>query len=391
MPDLRSDAALCQNIAPMGFYAIVFFAGALGAYLATPFVLKLSKKIGAVDVPDDRKVHAVPTPTLGGGAIFFGVLSAVVAASFLRPFREFLRPLAAWPPPELAGILAGSIIIFVLGVVDDLKGLMAPVKLSGQLLAAGFVFLSGVRLEYFRFPVAGVGALSMSPDISAIATIAWIVIVVNAVNLMDGLDGLAAGVTAIAAGAFFVYTYQLARRGLAGPEPTAQLISAAVVGGTLGFLRYNFNPARIFMGDSGSMTLGFLLATATVVGVGRSGTQNPSDVSAAFVFYLPLVIPLIVLAIPLLDTVLAVVRRARKGQPVFLADREHLHHRLLEIGHGHRQAVLIIYAWTAIIAGVTLAWTFAPPVFMVPFLAAAVGILLYTVLPRLVRPTHEPR
>lgn len=376
---------------PVGYYAIVFAAGVLGAYLATPVVLALSRKIGAVDVPDDRKVHAVPTPTLGGGAIFFGVWTAVVAASFLPPFQQFLRPLVVWPLPELAGILAGSIIIFVLGVVDDLKGLMAPVKLSGQLLAAGFVFLSGVRLEYFRFPVAGVGALSMSPDISAIATIAWIVIVVNAVNLMDGLDGLAAGVTAIAAGAFFVYTYQLSRQGLAGPEPTAQLVSAAVVGGTVGFLRYNFNPAKIFMGDSGSMTLGFLLATATVVGVGRSGTQSPSDVSAAFVFYLPLVIPLIVLAIPLLDTILAVVRRARKGQHVFHADREHLHHRLLEIGHGHRQAVLIIYAWTAIIAGVTLAWTFAPPVFMVPFIGAALGILLYTVLPRLVRATHEPR
>jgi len=126
------------------------------------------------------------------------------------------------------------------------------------------------------------------------------------------------------------------------------------------------------------MTLGFLLAAATVVGVGRSGTQSAS---AAFVFYLPLVIPLIVLAIPILDTILAVVRRARKGQHVFHADREHLHHRLLEIGHGHRQAVLIIYAWTAVIAGIMLAWTFAPPVFMVPFIGAALAILGYTMLP----------
>jgi len=374
----------------VGYYLIVLVAGGVGAYLATPAVLALSRKIGAVDIPDDRKVHAVPTPTLGGAAIFIGLLVAAVVAAGLKPFRDSFQPLGVWPLPELVAIIVGAAIIFVIGVVDDLKGLKAPVKLSGQLLAAGFVFLSGVRLEYFRVPLKGVGALSMSADISAIATIAWIVIIVNAVNLMDGLDGLAAGVTAIAAGTFFVYTYQLSRQGLAGPEPTAQLLSAAVVGTTLGFLRYNFNPARIFMGDSGSTTLGFLLATATVVGVGRSGTQNPSDVSAAFVFYLPLVIPLIVLAIPLLDTIMAIVRRARKGQHVFNADREHLHHRLLEIGHGHRQAVLIIYAWTAIIAGMTLAWTFAPPVFMVPFLGAALAILLYTVLPRMVRAPHEP-
>jgi len=364
----------------VGYYLIVLLVGGFVSYSVTPAILHLSKKLGAVDIPDDRKVHAVPTPTLGGAAIFIGLLSALLVASGLKPFKDSFRPLLVWPLPELVGILVGTAIIFVIGVIDDLKGLKAPVKLSGQLLAAGFVFLSGVRLQYFRFPLKGVGALSMSADISAIATIAWIVIIVNAVNLMDGLDGLAAGVTAIASGTFFVYTYQLSRQGLAGPEPTAQLISIAVAGTAIGFLRYNFNPAKIFMGDSGSMTLGFLLATATVVGVGRSGTQAAT---AAFVFYLPLVIPLIVLAIPILDTVLAVVRRARKGRHVFHADREHLHHRLLEIGHGHRQAVLIIYAWTAVIAGVTLTWTFAPPIFIVPFIAAALAILLYTALPRL--------
>jgi UDP-GlcNAc:undecaprenyl-phosphate/decaprenyl-phosphate GlcNAc-1-phosphate transferase len=365
-------------------YLFLLIVAAVASYVLTPMVLSFSQRIGAVDVPDDRKVHAVPTPTLGGAAIFAGFVVALVAASFMEPFRESFRPLLVWPAPELVAILIGAAIVFVLGLVDDLRGLQAPVKLSGQLLAAGFVFLSGIRLEYFRFPIRGVGALSMSPDVSAIATIGWIVIIVNAVNLMDGLDGLAAGVTAIAAGTFFVYAYQLSREGLVGPEPTAALVAITIVGTTLGFLRYNFNPARIFMGDSGSMTLGFLLATATVAGVGRSATQNPSDISAAFLFYLPLAIPLIVLAIPILDTALAVIRRARKGRPVFHADKEHLHHRLLEIGHGHRQAVLIMYMWTAVIAGFTLAWTFAP-VYMLPFSAAAVGILLYTALPRFAR------
>lgn len=371
----------------MAPYLLLLVAAGMISYGATPAVLMLSRKIGAVDIPDDRKVHAVPTPTLGGAAIFLGFLGAVIVASALRPFAASFRPLLIWPLKEIVGIVLGAGIIFIVGVVDDIKGMKAPVKLSGQLLAAGFVFLSGVRLEYFRFPLKGVGALSMDPNLSAIATIIWIVIIVNAVNLMDGLDGLAAGVTAIAAGTFFVYTYFLSRQGLTGPEPTAQIISIIIVGSTLGFLRYNFNPARIFMGDSGSQTLGFLLATATVAGVGRSATQATRSVGVAFLFYLPLVIPLIVLAIPILDTFLAIIRRARKGQHVFHADREHLHHRLLEIGHGHRQAVLIMYAWTAVIAGMTLSLSFRQSrVYALFFLVAILGILLYTVLPRWARP-----
>ncbi|MGQ0679929.1 MAG: glycosyltransferase family 4 protein [Actinomycetota bacterium] len=368
----------------MSPYLLILLAAGLITYAVTPLILTLSRRIGAVDVPNDRKVHAIPTPTLGGAAMFAGFLGAMALASTVEPFRSSFNPFLVWPTSELIAIVIGAAIIFVLGLVDDLKGMKAPVKLSGQLLAAGFVFLGGVRLEYFRFPLREVGALSMSPDISALATIAWIVIIVNAVNLMDGLDGLAAGVTAIAAGTFFVYTYQLGQQGLVGPEPTAALLSAVIVGVSLGFLKYNFNPARIFMGDSGSMTLGFLLATSTVAGVGRSATQSPADISAAFIFYLPLVVPLVVLAIPLLDTALAVVRRARKGEHVFQADKEHLHHRLLDLGHGHRQAVLIMYVWTGLIAGMTLALTFRP-IFMVPFIAAAAAMVLYTALPGLGR------
>jgi UDP-GlcNAc:undecaprenyl-phosphate GlcNAc-1-phosphate transferase len=369
-------------MSPVSRYLMVLIVAGLVTYLVTPVVLRLSRRFGAVDVPNDRKVHAVPTPTLGGAAMFVGFLASLAFAALQQPFAASFRPLFVWPAPELFAIVIGTAIIFTLGVVDDLKGISAPVKLAGQLMAAGFVFLSGVRLEYFRVPFRGVGALSMSPDVSALATIAWIVLIVNAVNLMDGLDGLAAGVTAIAAATFFVYTYQLSAQGLTGPEPTAALLSAVIVGITLGFLRYNFNPARIFMGDSGSMVLGFLLATSTVAGVGRSATQNQSDISAAFLFYLPLAIPLIVLAIPLLDTALAIFRRAKKGLPVFHPDKEHLHHRLLELGHGHRQAVLIMYAWTAVIAGMTLALSFAP-VYMLPFAAAALGMVLYTALPKL--------
>jgi UDP-GlcNAc:undecaprenyl-phosphate GlcNAc-1-phosphate transferase len=364
-------------------YSIALIVAALVAHVATPGVVRLARRIGAVDIPDDRKVHAVPTPTLGGAAIFLGFGVGSLVACLLPTLRESLGPLSLWPPSEPVGILIGSSIIFILGVVDDLKGLRAPAKLSGQLLAAGILFLSGVRLYYFRFPF--VGAVSLSSDLSAIVTIAWIVVVVNAVNLIDGLDGLAAGITAIAAGTFFIYSYQLKARGLAGPEQSAPLISILIVGATIGFLRYNFNPARIFMGDSGSMTLGFLLAAATIAGVGRSAPA--SDIPESVLFYLPLVIPLIVLAIPILDTALAVVRRARRGTHIFVADKEHLHHRLLEIGHGHRQAVLIMYAWTAVIAGAGLALSFVPNrAITLLFLGAGAAVLIYTMLPRLVRP-----
>jgi UDP-GlcNAc:undecaprenyl-phosphate GlcNAc-1-phosphate transferase len=366
----------------MGAYLLVLLVAAVVSYVVTPAVLVFSRKIGAVDIPDDRKVHAVPTPTLGGTAIFLGFIAAFAVASSLTPFRGSFHPFLIWPLSEPVAIGVGAAIIFALGVIDDVRGMTAPVKLSGQILAAGFVFLSGVRLEYFRFPLIGTDALSLSPDVSAIATILWIVVMVNAVNLIDGLDGLAAGIVAIAAGTFFVYSYQYQLSVFGGAEQTAPLVSIVIFGATLGFLRHNFNPAKIFMGDSGSMTLGFLLAVATVVGVGRSLTQNPT--SGTFLFYLPLAIPVIVLALPILDTLLAVIRRARRGGQIFHADKEHLHHRLLEIGHGHRQAVLIMYAWAAVVAGGVLAQTFLSNlIYKLAFVVAAIAILLYTMLPRI--------
>jgi UDP-GlcNAc:undecaprenyl-phosphate GlcNAc-1-phosphate transferase len=364
---------------PVDAYLLVLFASAITSYVLTPVVLKLSRRMGAVDVPDDRKVHAVPTPTLGGVAIFAAFVVGLAMASALGVFRSSFQ--LSWPPSELVAIVIGAFVIFAIGMIDDLRGLAATTKLAGQILAAGFVFLGGVRLEWFRLPPFG--TLSLGSSDSAVVTIVWIVVIVNAVNLIDGLDGLAAGIASIAAITFFVYSFELNRH-LAQVEQTAPLISIVVVGATLGFLRHNFNPAKIFMGDSGSMTLGFLLASATVVGVGRLPPSNP--LSESVIFYLPVLIPAIVLAIPILDTSLAVVRRARKGVDIFHADKRHLHHRLLEIGHGHRQAVLIMYAWTAVIAGAGLALSFVPnPFFTLPFVAAAVAILLYTMLPRIAR------
>ena len=367
----------------MDAYLLVLVCSALPAFALTPVVRRFSIRVGAVDIPDDRKVHAIATPTLGGIAIFVGVVCGLGMASELGPFRASIHPLRSWPPQEPVAILLGASIIFALGLIDDLKSMAAPTKLAGQVLAAGLVYLGGVRIQWFRLPPFG--TLSLGASDSAVATTLWIVVIVNAINLIDGLDGLAAGIAAIAAGTFFIYSFELSRSlAFSNLEQTAPLISIVVVGAAVGFLPHNFNPAKIFMGDSGSMTLGFLLATATVVGVGRSAPTNFRAESV--IFYLPVVIPFIILAIPILDTALAVLRRARRGQDIFHADKRHLHHQLLEIGHGHRQAVLIMYAWTAVIAGSGLALSFAPsPLFTVPFAAAAIAIFLYTLLPRIAR------
>jgi UDP-GlcNAc:undecaprenyl-phosphate GlcNAc-1-phosphate transferase len=290
----------------------------------------------------------------------------------------------------MLGILGGGVVIFALGTVDDLRDLPAPVKLAGQVFASGILFLAGVKMQYVLFPNGEV--YSLSDDVSVLITVGWMVAMINAVNLIDGLDGLAAGLVAIAASAFFVYTYQLSLsqgeslRAFAAAPP---LLAIALVGATLGFLRYNFHPARIFMGDSGSMLLGLILGGATVAGITNTSvisTLSTASAPQVFLAYSPLLIPLLVLALPLADAVLAVVRRARRRTSVFHADKEHLHHRLMDLGHGHRQAVLVMYIWSALAAGAGLAFTFFDRndvIFALPVLVAA--IVLYTLFPLLTK------
>ena len=357
------------------------------AFFTTPLVIRISKKLGAIDRPNDRKVHANPTPTLGGLAMFLGIMGAGAIASRL-PFFEGVFTQTS----QMLGILGGGVVIFALGAVDDLRDLPAPVKLAGQVFASGILFLAGVKMQFILLPNGDV--FSVSDDVSVLITVAWLVAMVNAVNLIDGLDGLAAGLVAIAASAFFVYTYQL---GLTAGEslqvfaaPPA-LLAIALVGATLGFLRYNFHPAKIFMGDSGSMLLGLVLGGATVAGITNtsiisSSFQNEASTSQVFLAYSPLLIPLLVLALPFADAILAIVRRARRRTSVFHADKEHLHHRLMDLGHGHRQAVLVMYIWSALAAGAGLAFTFFDRndvIFALPVLVAA--IVLYTLFPLLTK------
>jgi UDP-GlcNAc:undecaprenyl-phosphate/decaprenyl-phosphate GlcNAc-1-phosphate transferase len=257
------------------------------------------------------------------------------------------------------------------------------VKLAGQVFAAGILFLAGVKMQYLMLPIHN-GAFALSDDVSVLVTVIWIVAMINAVNLVDGLDGLAAGIVAIASSAFFVYTALLFRQGVLNQASSAPLIAIILVGATLGFLRYNFFPAKVFMGDSGAMLLGLVLGAATITGIGKIA-PGPLP-SAVFLAYFPLLIPLLVIAIPLLDGVFAVIRRARRGRSVFVADKEHIHHRLMDLGHGHRQAVIVMYVWSALAAGAALAFTFLHRSEIIFGLPVAVGaIVLYTLFPVLTK------
>ena len=361
-------------------YLLVGLAAAVVAYIATPVAGLIATRIGAIDHPNDRKVHAKPTPTLGGMAILLGLVAAGIAAVSLPELKPVLTRSSA-----PLGIVAAGIVIFALGAVDDLRDLPAPVKLAGQVFASGILFLSGVRMQFL--PLPGGDVYSLGQDVSVLVTVTWLVLMINAVNLTDGLDGLAAGVVAIAASSFFVYSYELSQIDIARTT-SAPLIAIATVGTCLGFLRFNFHPARIFMGDSGSMTLGLVLGAATIAGVGFAPSGLGS--SAVFLSYAPLLIPLSVLAIPLLDAVLAVIRRARKRRSVFHADKEHLHHRLMDLGHGHRQAVIVMYVWSALASGAALAYSILGPTNIIFVLPIAVGALvLYTLFPVLTKAIQD--
>jgi UDP-GlcNAc:undecaprenyl-phosphate GlcNAc-1-phosphate transferase len=353
-------------------------------FTCTPLVRWFSTRIGAIDRPSDRKVHANPTPTLGGLAIALGMVAALVAAYFLPEFREKFTGSS-----QILGIAAGGVVILFLGVVDDMHDLPAPVKLAGQVFASGIIFLSGVQMKWLLQP--GGVTIALSEDISVLLTIGWLVLMINAVNLVDGLDGLAAGIVSIAATAFFVYTFRLEGQGyLEASTASAPLIAVVIAGAALGFLRHNFHPARIFMGDSGAMLLGLVLGGATVAGVGTQGIAPDATTSDVFLAYFPLLIPLAVIAIPLLDVFFAVVRRARRRRSVVQADKEHLHHRLMDLGHGHRQAVIVMYIWSALAAGAGLAFSFLDSSEVIFALPVAVGALvLYTLFPVLTKAIQD--
>jgi UDP-GlcNAc:undecaprenyl-phosphate GlcNAc-1-phosphate transferase len=364
---------------PAYFAVFVATAGAVAA--ATPVVRWIAVRVGAIDQPSDRKIHPKPTPTIGGMAILVGTLVGMGVAYLIPSFRAVFRESS-----ELQGALFAALAITFVGVVDDLRTLSAPAKVAGQVLAAGLLILNSVELLFFWFPTQGV--ISLGSDLAVPLTVAWVLLMVNAVNLIDGLDGLAAGTVAIAAIAFFVWVF-VTPATFPTSSSTAALLSAIVAGAALGFLPYNFYPARIFMGDSGSMQLGVLLAAATISGVGRTIQPSRGDIAA---FSIPVVIPAIVLAVPLADVALAIVRRLRRGRPIFAPDKEHIHHQLRNIGLTHRRAVLIMYFWSVLLAGAALAVALVRGRVINAFtIVGALAVIAATLVPSRVRRYRRAR
>jgi UDP-GlcNAc:undecaprenyl-phosphate GlcNAc-1-phosphate transferase len=355
-------------------YAVVFAVAAGVTFATTPLVRRFVVRVGAIYAPNDRSVHTRPLPTMGGIAMYLGLVVALAMSqslSFFGPLRLSSDSLAT---------LVVCTLMLGLGVVDDTRGMTALTKFTAQVFIAGVLVLFGVEMQYLWVPVWGIQVVALSGDLPVILTIAWAVAVPNAVNLVDGLDGLAAGMVAIASAAFFIFMVR--QPGPFGQVSEAALISAITCGICVGFLPWNFHPAKIFMGDAGSMLLGMLLAIATIEGVGNNFTAPSGGQYAAIVG--TIAVPLLVLLIPFLDVLLAIARRTRRGQGIAHADKEHLHHRLMDIGHGHREAVLLMYLWSALVSAGALAVAFINGRLIVGLLLVAAGALfLITALPRL--------
>ncbi|MGC1512113.1 MAG: MraY family glycosyltransferase [Acidimicrobiales bacterium] len=354
----------------MSGYLIVLAVATFTTLALTPLVRRLAIRIGAVVAPDERRVHERPTPTLGGIAMYGGFLAALCAATLIPQFDSVLTNTSeAW------GVVLGATVMVFVGVVDDLREVSAPAKVAGQVLAGSVLSMFGVTMLYFRLPFLDV--FSLSADLAPLVTVMWVVVMANAINLIDGLDGLAAGIVAIAAGAFALYSDRLFDVGLLG-DSVSPLIAVITLGLCIGFLPLNRHPARIFMGDGGALLLGLLMACSTLLVAGQTVDTYSGQ---TFFFYAPLFIPFVILGVPVLDTVFAVVRRASRRSGLATADKEHLHHRLIALGHGQRRAVLILWAWTAILAGIVLypAYTEQGSA-MVPAAVAALAVTLYTVL-----------
>lgn len=330
----------------MRAYLLLLLIAAAATYVLTPLARWCALRWGAITAVRSRDVHSIPTPRLGGLAMWAGIMVGLVMASQL----PFLADVFDRPEP-IIGIAAAATIVCALGVADDIWDLDWMTKLVGQVLAAFVMASMGVQL--YQLPIDGV--VLGSDRIWLGLTVLVVVVAMNAVNFVDGLDGLAAGLIAIGGTGFFLYSYALTRDASPGDYSNlATLVVALLVGACVGFLPHNFNPARIFMGDSGSMLIGLVIAAA---GIQVTGQIDPAVASTrqSFPAFLPILLPLAVLLLPLLDMGLAVIRRVGSGKSPFHPDRMHLHHRMLALGHSHRRAVIILYVWTFVFTGAATA------------------------------------
>ncbi|MFH8561159.1 MraY family glycosyltransferase [Streptomyces sp. NPDC017988] len=339
-------------------YLLTLCITAAVTYLLTGPVRKFAIVAGAMPEIRARDVHREPTPRLGGIAMFFGLCAGLLVADHLPNLNAVFEN-----SNEPRALLSGAALIWLIGVLDDKFEIDALIKLGGQMIAAGVMVMQGLTILWI--PVPGVGTVSLTSGQGTLLTVALVVITINAVNFVDGLDGLAAGMVCIASAASFMYAYRIwYGYGIEAAAP-ATLFAAILMGMCLGFLPHNMHPARIFMGDSGSMLIGLILAAGAISVTGQvdpaamklnfGGTRDATH--AMLPVFIPLLMPLTIIAIPFADLVLAIVRRTWNGKSPFAADRGHLHHRLLEIGHSHSRAVLIMYFWSALIAFGTVAYS----------------------------------
>lgn len=292
----------------MSLYIYGFLVALVLSYLFTPFVKKIAWKLGAVDIPSERRIHKKPMPRLGGLAIY---LAFMIAGFLVLPLHL----------STIKGMLLGGSFIVIVGVFDDIYDLPAKIKLIGQIIAAIILVAFGLKIEWITNPLGGMFYLG---KFSIPLTIFWIVGITNTLNFIDGLDGLAAGISAIAALAMLLVNLSL-------KQVNPVLITALLAGAAIGFLPYNFNPAKIFMGDTGAMFLGYILAAVAIDGAVKSATA------------IALIVPILALGLPIFDTAFAIVRRFINGKPIMQADKGHLHHRLIAIGLTQKQAVLYLY------------------------------------------------
>ena len=359
-------------VLPIREYLLSGLTSAVVTFLLVGIVRVLALRFGAVAWPRGRDVHVMPTPRWGGLAMLAGVLGGVGMAYQLPALR-----LAFDYSPEVLGVVLAAVLLSGVGALDDRYELDALTKLAGQITAAGVIVLFGVQWFAIWVPWGGGEIIGLGQSQGVVLTVVLTVALVNAMNFVDGLDGLAAGIGLIAAAATGLFTLGVVGR--VGNDPSAYsptLIAAVLFGACLGFLPHNFNPARIFMGDSGSMLIGLLLAAATTSASGRvfysAGGSSATDLLALFA---PIIVLAAVVFVPVLDLVMAVVRRTRKGMSPFSPDKMHLHHRLLEIGHSQRRAVLLIYLWAGVLAFGAVALSLIDDPFIVLW-AVGIGLVV---------------
>jgi UDP-GlcNAc:undecaprenyl-phosphate GlcNAc-1-phosphate transferase len=381
----QSMVTIPPKWSPMREYLVVFLVAAVISYLLCVVARELAGWAGAVAQVRDRDVHAIPIPYFGGVAMLGGLAAGYLVALKL----PFLSLAGGYVFHDAAVVVVAGAIICAVGVLDDIYELDALTKLGGQVLAAGFLVLNGVQFYSFN---SGSEQMVLDPALSMLGSIFLVVGTVNAVNFVDGLDGLAGGIVGIGAVAFFCFSYALAVVNDETLAISSAVLCAALAGACAGFLPHNFFPARIFMGDSGSMLLGLVLAASALTLTGQFSNVSTNQglwgqSSNSWILFLPALLPISILMIPFLDLVMAVIRRTRRGEMFYHPDKQHLHHRLLGIGHSQRRAVLIMWSWVALIGfglvGVSL---YPRPITLVAIVAGALFASAGTwLLPRMQR------